>query len=97
MRQERRGLVYLINNEQFDDFPRREGTQFDRDNLTRLFTDFHFEVIVDTDLKAAVSLSFISSKHCLFKTSVLKGWIGYGDQTLYYSLYFLLLLFFLKH
>lgn len=53
MRRERRGLVYLINNEQFDNLPLREGTHFDRDNLTRLFTDLHFEVIVENNLKAS--------------------------------------------
>lgn len=53
MRRECRGLVYLINNEQFltplDD---RIGTKFDRDNLKKLFTDLHFEVTVENDLTA---------------------------------------------
>lgn len=73
MRRERRGLVYLINNEQFDNLPLREGTHFDRDNLTRLFTDLHFEVIVENNLKASVCHSFILLKQRSFKTSILKG------------------------
>nr|XP_034337254.1 cell death protein 3 isoform X2 [Crassostrea gigas] len=45
MRRKRRGLVYLINNEKFDDLPRRYGTEFDRDDLAKLFTDLYFEEI----------------------------------------------------
>lgn len=52
MRRECRGLVFLINNEQFYSLPQRDGTKFDRDNLTRLFTDLHFEVIVKNNLTA---------------------------------------------
>ncbi|XP_065934127.1 caspase-6-like [Magallana gigas] len=52
MRRKRRGLVYLINNELFDALPRRYGTEFDRDDLTKLFTDLHFEVIVENNLTA---------------------------------------------
>lgn len=70
MRRECRGLVYLINNEQFDSLPRRYGTKFDRDDLTKLFRDLHFEVIVENDLTAEVSHSLFLSKHCLFISSV---------------------------
>uniref|UniRef100_K1R808 Caspase-6 n=1 Tax=Magallana gigas TaxID=29159 RepID=K1R808_MAGGI len=52
MRRKRRGLVYLINNEKFDDLPRRYGTEFDRDDLAKLFTDLYFEVIVYDNLTA---------------------------------------------
>lgn len=68
MRRECRGLVFLINNEQFYSLPRRDGTKFDRDNLTRLFTDLHFEVIVEDDLTAEVSHSLFLSRRsfCFF-------------------------------
>lgn len=54
MRRECRGLVYLINNEQFHTLSQRDGTKFDRDNLKKLFTDLHFEVIVENNLTAEV-------------------------------------------
>ncbi|XP_078337090.1 caspase-6-like isoform X2 [Crassostrea virginica] len=52
MRRERRGLVFLINNEQFYELQRRDGTRFDRDYLKSLFIDLHFEVEVENDLTA---------------------------------------------
>ena len=56
MRRERRGLVFLINNEQFYELQRRDGTRFDRDYLKSLFIDLHFEVEVENDLTAKVEL-----------------------------------------
>lgn len=56
MRRERRGLVFLINNEQFYELQRRDGTRFDRDYLESLFIDLHFEVEVENDLTAKVEL-----------------------------------------
>lgn len=69
MRRECRGLVYLINNEQFHTLSQRDGTKFDRDNLKKLFTDLHFEVIVENNLTAEVGHSLFLSTHCSFTGS----------------------------
>ncbi|XP_061163376.1 caspase-3-like [Saccostrea echinata] len=53
MKRERRGLVFIINNEQFlpgTNLSNRFGTKFDRDNLKNLFKGLHFEVIVKDNL-----------------------------------------------
>ena len=68
MRRERRGLVFLINNEQFYELQRRDGTRFDRDYLKSLFIDLHFEVEVENDLTAKVELFifyFFFSRGCI--------------------------------
>lgn len=52
MQRECRGLVFLINNEHFQNLPQRKGTQFDEENLKKLFTSLHFKVIVKKDLTA---------------------------------------------
>lgn len=69
MRRKSRGLVYLINNEEFDDLPRRYGTEFDRDDLAKLFTDLHFDVIVKDNFTAEVGHYLFLSKHCSFTGS----------------------------
>lgn len=52
MRRECRGLVFLINNEHFQNCSPRDGTNCDEENLKKLFTSLHFEVIVKKDLTA---------------------------------------------
>lgn len=60
MQRECRGLVFLINNEHFQNLPQRKGTQFDEENLKKLFTSLHFKVIVKKDLTAEVIKEFFS-------------------------------------
>lgn len=53
MKRKRRGLVFIINNEQFlleSGMSHRTGTKFDRDHLNKLFEGLHFEVIIKNNL-----------------------------------------------
>ncbi|XP_048742450.2 caspase-6-like isoform X1 [Ostrea edulis] len=51
LRKECRGVVFIINNMQFNGkMSIRHGTMSDRNNLKELFQALHFEVIVENDL-----------------------------------------------
>lgn len=56
MDHEKRGVALIFNHMNFKDStlcPTRDGTNKDRDDLTRLFTKFNFEVMVHDDLTYA--------------------------------------------
>jgi hypothetical protein len=63
MRSECRGVVFIINNQQFDRMAPRVGSNFDRDGLQKLFQDLHFKIIVENDLTAQVSHHYFCKLH----------------------------------
>lgn len=59
----KRGKVFMINNTfshtKHLETQKREGTSVDVQNLTELFQQLHFEVVLKTDLKAEVTTMVI--------------------------------------
>ena len=49
-----RGLMYLINNHEFQYLEKRDGTDVDCTNLQLLFSNLGYRVSTDTDLTAKV-------------------------------------------
>jgi hypothetical protein len=52
-----RGKVFIINNETFENEEKlsdRQGSDVDTNNLEKLFTQLHFEVVIAKNQKAKV-------------------------------------------